>query len=74
LTTAASAGRGSRLAQLLAAGARRVAYVVVDAHHGATFRQWDAREGDMDDPVDRAIAATRRVAFPELGLAPWDPR
>ncbi len=38
------------------------------------YRPWDAGEGDPDDPVDRAIAATRRVVFPEHGLDPLDPR
>jgi acetoin utilization protein AcuC len=38
------------------------------------YRPWDAGEGDPDDPVDRAVAATRRAVFPELGLDPWDPR
>jgi acetoin utilization protein AcuC len=38
------------------------------------YRAWDAGEGDPDDPVDRAIAATRRAVFPEHGLDPWDPR
>jgi acetoin utilization protein AcuC len=40
----------------------------------ATYRPWDAGEGDQGDPVDRAIAATRRAVFPEHGLDPWDPR
>ncbi len=40
----------------------------------ATYRAWDAGEGDPDDPLDRAIAATRRAVFPEHGLDPWDPR
>jgi acetoin utilization protein AcuC len=40
----------------------------------AAYRPWDAGEGDPDDPVDRAIAATRRAVFPEHGLDPWDPR
>jgi acetoin utilization protein AcuC len=40
----------------------------------ATFEPWDAGEGDPDDPVDRAIAATRRAVFPEHGLDPFDPR
>jgi acetoin utilization protein AcuC len=39
-----------------------------------TYRPWDAGEGDPDDPVDRAIAATRRAVFPENGLDPLDPR
>jgi acetoin utilization protein AcuC len=38
------------------------------------YRAWDAGEGDPDDPVDRAIAAARRAAFPEHGLDPIDPR
>jgi acetoin utilization protein AcuC len=38
------------------------------------YRPWDAGEGDPDDPVDRAIAATRRAVFPEHGLDPLDPR
>jgi acetoin utilization protein AcuC len=38
------------------------------------YRAWDAGEGDPDDPVDRAIAATRRAVFPEHGLDPLDPR
>jgi acetoin utilization protein AcuC len=40
----------------------------------AGYRPWDAGQGDPDDPVDRAIAATRRAVFPEHGLDPWDPR
>jgi acetoin utilization protein AcuC len=39
-----------------------------------TYRPWDAGEGDPDDPIDRAIAATRRAVFPEHGLDPFDPR
>jgi acetoin utilization protein AcuC len=38
------------------------------------YRAWDAGEGDPDDPLDRAIAATRRAVFPEFGLDPIDPR
>jgi acetoin utilization protein AcuC len=38
------------------------------------YRPWDAGEGDPDDPLDRAIAATRRAVFPEHGLDPLDPR
>jgi acetoin utilization protein AcuC len=38
------------------------------------YRPWDAGEGDPDDPLDRAIAATRRAVFPEHGLDPFDPR
>ncbi len=43
---------------------------------GATleYRAWDAGEGDPEDPLDRAIAATRRAVFPEHGLDPVDPR
>ena len=33
-----------------------------------------AGEGDADDPVDRAIAATRRAVFPDHGLDHIDPR
>ncbi len=40
----------------------------------AEYRAWDAGEGDPDDPLDRAIAATRRAVFPEHGLDPIDPR
>ncbi len=40
----------------------------------AAYRAWDAGEGDPDDPVDRAIAATRRAVLPEHGLDPYDPR
>jgi acetoin utilization protein AcuC len=40
----------------------------------ATYRAWDAGAGDPDDPVDRAIAATRSAVFPEHGLDPLDPR
>ena len=39
-----------------------------------TYTPWDAGEGDPDEPVDRAIAATRRAVFPEHGLDPYDPR
>jgi acetoin utilization protein AcuC len=39
-----------------------------------TYLAWDAGEGDPDDPIDRAIAATRRAVFPEHGLDPVDPR
>lgn len=39
-----------------------------------TYHPWDAGEGDPDDPVDRAIAASRRAVFPEHGLDPIDPR
>jgi acetoin utilization protein AcuC len=39
-----------------------------------TYYAWDAGEGDPDDPVDRAIAATRRAVFPDHGLDHIDPR
>ncbi|MBA2560726.1 MAG: acetoin utilization protein AcuC [Propionibacteriales bacterium] len=39
-----------------------------------TYRAWDAGAGDPDDPLDRAVAATRRAVFPEHGLDPIDPR
>ena len=39
-----------------------------------TYHPWDAGEGDADDPVDRAIAATRRAVFPDHGLDHIDPR
>jgi len=39
-----------------------------------TYRAWDAGEGNAEDPLDRAIAATRRAVFPEHGLDPFDPR
>ncbi len=35
---------------------------------------WQPWEADRDDPVDRAISATRRASFPLLGLDPDDPR
>jgi acetoin utilization protein AcuC len=38
------------------------------------YHPWDAGEGDPDDPVDRAIAATRRTVFPDHGLDHIDPR
>lgn len=38
------------------------------------YHPWDAGEGDADDPVDRAIAATRRSVFPDHGLDHIDPR
>lgn len=34
------------------------------------YRRWDAGEGDPDDPLDRAVAATRRAVLPLLGLDP----
>jgi acetoin utilization protein AcuC len=38
------------------------------------YQVWDAGEGDADDAVDRAIAATRRAVFPDHGLDHIDPR
>jgi acetoin utilization protein AcuC len=38
------------------------------------YQPWDAGEGDPDDPIDRAIAATRRTVFPDHGLDHIDPR
>jgi acetoin utilization protein AcuC len=32
---------------------------------------WDAGDGDPDDPVDIAVAATRREVLPLHGLDPW---
>jgi acetoin utilization protein AcuC len=37
-----------------------------------TFEPW--QPGEPANPLDRAIAATRRAAFPLLGLDPYDPR
>lgn len=37
------------------------------------YRPWQPGDGDAD-PVDRAIAATRRAVFPLHGLDPDDPR
>ncbi|WP_322750002.1 MULTISPECIES: acetoin utilization protein AcuC [unclassified Frankia] len=34
------------------------------------FHPWDAGEGDPDDPLDRAVAATRREILPLHGLDP----
>ncbi|CAJ64327.1 MULTISPECIES: acetoin utilization protein AcuC [Frankia] len=34
------------------------------------YRPWDAGEGDPDDPLDRAVAATRREVLPLHGLDP----
>jgi len=34
------------------------------------YRPWDAGDGDADDPVDRAIAATRHAVLPLHGLDP----
>jgi acetoin utilization protein AcuC len=36
---------------------------------------WQPWQPDAEpDSVDRAIAATRRAAYPLLGLDPYDPR
>jgi acetoin utilization protein AcuC len=35
-------------------------------------RRWDAGEGDPDDVLDRAVAATRRAVLPLLGLDPFE--
>ena len=35
-------------------------------------RPWDAGEGDSDDVLDRAVAATRRAVLPLFGLDPMD--
>jgi acetoin utilization protein AcuC len=37
----------------------------------ATYRPWDAGVGDPDDPLDRAVAATRREVLPLHGLDPF---
>jgi acetoin utilization protein AcuC len=34
------------------------------------YHPWDAGDGDPDDPLDRAVAATRREVLPLLGLDP----
>lgn len=34
------------------------------------YHPWDAGEGDPDDPLDRAVAATRRAVLPLHGLDP----
>jgi acetoin utilization protein AcuC len=40
-----------------------------------SWRAWQPTGGGADaDPVDRAIAATRKAAFPLHGLDPYDPR
>ncbi len=36
----------------------------------ATWVPWEGGSGDPDDAVDRAVAETRRHAFPHLGLDP----
>jgi acetoin utilization protein AcuC len=35
-----------------------------------TFQPWEAGDGDPDDPLDQAVAATRREIFPMHGLDP----
>lgn len=37
-----------------------------------TFPRW--QPGDQQDPVDRAVQATRTAVYPLLGLDPFDPR
>jgi acetoin utilization protein AcuC len=36
-----------------------------------SYVPWDAGDGDPDDPVDRAVADTRREVLPLHGLDPW---
>jgi acetoin utilization protein AcuC len=38
------------------------------------FHAWDAGAGDEDDPLDRAVAATRRAVLPLHGLDPLHDR
>jgi acetoin utilization protein AcuC len=52
----------------------RVAPKLLSDGTDPTYLAWDAGEGDSEDPLDRAIAATRRAVFPEHGLDPVDPR
>lgn len=35
------------------------------------YEPWDAGEGDTDEPLDIAVAATRREVLPLHGLDPW---
>jgi acetoin utilization protein AcuC len=35
------------------------------------WQPWDAGDGDPDDPLDRAVAATRRAVLPLHGLDPF---
>jgi acetoin utilization protein AcuC len=61
----------------LAAGRRPGAAVPRRLTDGAEprWRPWQPAGGSLDaDPVDRAVGATRRAAFPLLGLDPDDPR
>ena len=39
-----------------------------------TWRPWQPGGPEDRDPVDRAVAATRRAVFPLHGLDPYDPR
>ena len=40
----------------------------------ATYVPWPGGAGNPDDPLDRAVAATRRAIWPLHGLDPWDAR
>lgn len=60
--------------ELVRARTGRTAPRLITDGADAAYQAWDAGEGDADDPVDRAIAATRRAVFPEHGLDPLDPR
>ena len=42
-----------------------------DANDPVVWERWDAGDGDPDDPVDRAVAATRRAVLPLHGLDPF---
>ena len=41
-----------------------------DVGRAVEWKPWDAGDGDAEDPVDRAIAATRRAVLPLHGLDP----
>jgi acetoin utilization protein AcuC len=43
---------------------------VGDGGGPVTYHPWDAGEGDPDDALDRAVAATRREVLPLHGLDP----
>jgi acetoin utilization protein AcuC len=45
-----------------------------DGGGAVTYRPWDAGDGDPDDPLDRAVAETRREILPLHGLDPWRDR
>jgi acetoin utilization protein AcuC len=45
-----------------------------DAAGPVTYHPWDAGEGDPDDPLDRAVAATRHEILPLHGLDPYRDR